>query len=111
MASQQPAEYQDVRLAEVVRLGLANSDVLRDVGGTVVRSPETTHTQFDAAIVETDPLLGIEAGRSAPLMLSGRPVCFPKTTIAKSTTSFSVAARVPCSKTWGRFKRSCPSER
>ena len=65
VTSGEPAEYQDVGLAEVVQLGLANSDVLRDVGGTVLRVPEGTRTQFDAAIAETDPLLGIESALSA----------------------------------------------
>ena len=65
VSSSQPAEYQDVSLAEVVQMGLANSDVLRDVGGTVLRTPETTRTQFDPAIVATDPAFGIESALSA----------------------------------------------
>ncbi len=65
VSSSQPAEYHDVRLAEVVQMGLANSDVLRDVGATVVQSPETTRTQYDPAIVETDPASGIESALSA----------------------------------------------
>lgn len=65
IASGQPAEYRNVQLAEIVQLAFANSDVLRDVGGTVVRSPETTRTQFDTAVAETDPTLGIESALSA----------------------------------------------
>lgn len=59
------AEYQNVHLAEIVQLAFANSDVLRDVGATVVRSPETTATTFDPAIVESDPMFGIESALSA----------------------------------------------
>ena len=46
------------------RLALANSRVLRDLGGAVVRSPATTRTTIDPAIVETDPRFGIEAALS-----------------------------------------------
>jgi outer membrane protein TolC len=57
-------EYWDVSLEEVIQLALANSRVLRDVGGAVVRSPATTRTALDPAIAETDPRFGIEAALS-----------------------------------------------
>ena len=60
-----PANYRDIQLAEVVSIALANSDVLRDVGGAVLRSPDTTLTAYDPAVVETDPARGIEAALSA----------------------------------------------
>ncbi len=65
VTSGEPAEYQDVRLADVVQLGLTNTDVLRDVGATVVLSPEGTQTKYDPAIIETDPAFGIESALSA----------------------------------------------
>lgn len=58
-------EYWDISLEECIRITLANSRVLRDLGGSVVRSPETTHTSMDPASVETDPRTGIEAALSA----------------------------------------------
>ncbi|MEO1497973.1 MAG: TolC family protein [Planctomycetota bacterium] len=60
-----PAEYRDVALEEVVRLGLQHSTVLRDAGGVVIRSPDTTRTIHDPAIRETDPLTGVEAALAA----------------------------------------------
>ena len=65
LASGEPTEYQDVSLAEVVQLAFANSDVLRDVGATVVRSPDSTRTQYDPGITESDPSTGVEAALSA----------------------------------------------
>jgi outer membrane protein TolC len=57
-------EYRDISLEETIQLALANSRVLRDVGGAVVRSPDATRTATDPAIVETDPRIGIEAALS-----------------------------------------------
>jgi outer membrane protein TolC len=58
-------EYWDVSLQEVIQLSLANSEVLRDLGGATVRAPDTTRTTADVAIVETDPRFGTEAALSA----------------------------------------------
>jgi outer membrane protein TolC len=58
------AEYWDVSLEEVIQLALANSKVMRDLGGAVVRAPATTRTTLDPAIAETDPRFGIEAALS-----------------------------------------------
>ncbi len=52
-------------MAEVVQIGLANSDVLREIGGTVVELPDATRTKYDPAIVETDPAIGVESALSA----------------------------------------------
>lgn len=62
--SDTPPEYWDVTLEQVIQMTLANSQVLRDIGGAVVRSPATTRTTWDAAIVETDPRFGVEAALS-----------------------------------------------
>jgi len=56
--------YWDLSLEEALQITLANSRVLRDLGGAVVRSPGTTRTATDPAIVETDPRAGIEAALS-----------------------------------------------
>jgi hypothetical protein len=58
-------EYCDITLQEAIQQALANSEVLRDLGGAVVRAPETTRTTTDAAIVETNPQFGTEAALSA----------------------------------------------
>jgi outer membrane protein TolC len=57
--------YWDLTLEEAVRLALENSKVLRDLGGTVVRTPEATPTALDPAVIETDPRFGVEAALSA----------------------------------------------
>src|ERR1043165_975236 len=45
-------QYRDISLEEAIHDALANSRVMRDLGGAVVRSPETTRTTFDPATVE-----------------------------------------------------------
>jgi hypothetical protein len=57
-------EYWNLSLEETIQLALANSRVLRDLGGAVVRAPGTTRTAVDPAIAETDPRFGIEAALS-----------------------------------------------
>ncbi|MDX1943935.1 MAG: TolC family protein [Pirellulaceae bacterium] len=58
-------EYWDLSLEEAVRIGLATSRVLRDLGGTVVRAPDTTPTSLETAIQETDPRFGVAGALSA----------------------------------------------
>lgn len=58
------ADYWDISLAEVIQIALANSEVLRDLGGAVVEAPTATRTTLDAAITETDPRFGVEAALS-----------------------------------------------
>ncbi|MCG8449211.1 MAG: TolC family protein [Pirellulales bacterium] len=58
-------EYWDVRLEEVVHMALSQSKVLRDLGGAVLRSPNSLETYWDPALQETDPRFGIEAALSA----------------------------------------------
>jgi outer membrane protein TolC len=57
-------DYWDISLEEAIQLAIANSRVLRDLGGAVVRSPGTMRTSLDPAVVETDPRFGIEAALS-----------------------------------------------
>lgn len=59
-----PQEYWDLRLEEAIRLGLANSKIMRDLGG-VLRSPATVRTIHDPALIESDPRFGVEAALSA----------------------------------------------
>ncbi len=58
-------EYVDLSLQEVLHLALSNSKVMRDLGGTVLRTPENTQTAFGPAIQETSPQFGVEAALAA----------------------------------------------
>jgi len=64
LSTQGAPEYWDMTLEQAIQLALTNSRVLRDLGGAVVRSPGTTRTTLDPAVVETDPRFGIEAALS-----------------------------------------------
>ena len=55
----------ELSLEECIQQALASSKVMRDLGGTVIRSPETVSTNIDPALVFTDPRLGEEAALSA----------------------------------------------
>jgi len=65
LRSLEKAQYRDLQIDEVIQQGLANSRVLRDLGGSVLRSPTSTRTVWDPAIQETDPGAGVEAALSA----------------------------------------------
>lgn len=65
LADTSEPDYWDIPLEEVVQTALAQSKVLRDLGGVVLRSPATIETYWDPAVVETDPRFGIEAALSA----------------------------------------------
>jgi len=58
-------EYKNMSLEEAIHLALTNSKVLRDLGGTVLRSPENLQTPYGSAIQESDPQFGVEAALSA----------------------------------------------
>jgi outer membrane protein TolC len=58
-------KYWDLPLQEAVRLALLNSKVLRDLGGSVIRTPDATPTSLDPAVIETDPRFGVEGALSA----------------------------------------------
>jgi outer membrane protein TolC len=57
-------QYWDMSLEEAIKITLQNSRVLRDLGGAVVRAPDSTRTQMDPAAVETDPRVGVETALS-----------------------------------------------
>jgi hypothetical protein len=60
-----PPPTWDLALEEVVRLGLENSKVLRDLGGSVLRRPDLAQTIHDPAIQATDPRFGMEGALAA----------------------------------------------
>ena len=63
-ARTEPTEYRQIQLDEVIQRGLQNSKVMRDLGGTVLRSPDSIQTRFASAIQYTDPRFGPEAALS-----------------------------------------------
>ncbi len=58
-------ESWNLSLQEVVHLAIQHSKVMRDLGGTILRSPGSAVTSFDPAIRETDPRFGVQAALSA----------------------------------------------
>lgn len=60
----EPAEYWELTLEEAVQVALANSQVVRDLGGRVVSTPDRVATTYDPAIQETNPLYGVESALS-----------------------------------------------
>lgn len=59
-----PREFWDVPLEEAIQLALQNSQVMRDLGGLILRSPQTARSVQVPAIVELDPRFGVEAALS-----------------------------------------------
>ncbi len=50
---------------EAVQTALANSTVLRDLGGQVLQAPGVTRSILNPSIVETDPRFGVESALAA----------------------------------------------
>jgi outer membrane protein TolC len=65
LASTSEINYWNLSLQETVQIALAESRVMRDLGGAVLRSPATAETYWDPAVVETDPRFGVDAALSA----------------------------------------------
>lgn len=65
LKTEEATEYVDMSLEEVMRLALSHSRILRDLGGTVLRTPDVSKAKTDPSIIETDPRLGIEGALSA----------------------------------------------
>ena len=60
-----PPPAWDLTLSTVIQLGLENSKVLRDLGGSVLRRPTLAQTIHDPAIQATDPRFGMEGALAA----------------------------------------------
>jgi outer membrane protein TolC len=52
-------------LQDCVQLALSNSKIIRDLGGTIIRAPQTVNSTLDPALVYSDPRIGEEAALSA----------------------------------------------
>ena len=65
LATPGQTEYWNVTLQEAVQIALAESKVIRDLGGAVLRTPDNVETHWDPAVIETDPRFGVDAALSA----------------------------------------------
>ena len=63
--SESEVTHVDWPLDQVLQYGLEHSTVLRDIGGTILRSPDTITTTLSTQLQETDPRFGMEAALSA----------------------------------------------
>lgn len=64
IADESEIDFEFVSLQEVVHTALQNSRVLRDLGGTVLRSPDSVDTTYDVALQELHPRFGVAAALS-----------------------------------------------
>ena len=60
----QPA-YWEVTLDETLGIAMTNSQVLRDLGATILRAPSQIQTRYARVIQQSDPRFGMEAALSA----------------------------------------------
>ncbi len=58
-------DYLELSLEETMHLALCNSRTLREMGGLVLRAPDSVRTQQDPAITSTDARTGVQAALSA----------------------------------------------
>ena len=65
LATPGQTDYWNVTLQEAVQIALAESKVIRDLGGAGLRTPDNIETLWDPAVVATDPRFGVEAALSA----------------------------------------------
>jgi outer membrane protein TolC len=63
--SKQVPTYWEMTLNEAVRTALEHSQVLRDLGGLVLESPDRMTSVYDYGITATDPRFGIEGALAA----------------------------------------------
>jgi len=57
-------EFWDMKLEEAIRLGLSQSEVMRDLQARVITNPASAATLYDPAIAESNPQFGVEAALS-----------------------------------------------
>jgi hypothetical protein len=57
--------YQDMTLHQVVAIAMQNAEVLRDLGGAILRSPDAVQSNYMTGLQETNPRFGMEAALSA----------------------------------------------
>lgn len=79
------AGFRNMTLQEVMQTALINSRVLLDLGGTVLRTPDTVQTTYGIAAQETDPQYGPEAALGA-LTRNSPPASTPRRVTSSTTT-------------------------
>jgi outer membrane protein TolC len=81
LALQNPSELPsfDLTLQDAIRLALESSDVLRNLGGTVVAAPQGSGTEYDPALTELNPLGGTQAALAAYDATVGSQLFWQKT--------------------------------
>jgi outer membrane protein TolC len=65
LATVETQEYYELSLEETMRHALSNTKILKDLGATVLRAPDTAKSVNDPSLVETDGRFGVEAALSA----------------------------------------------
>lgn len=60
-----PEQFHGMSLQDCIAFGVANSKLMRDLGVTVLRTPQSLASTVDPAAVYTDPRIGEEAALSA----------------------------------------------
>jgi outer membrane protein TolC len=60
-----PENYQDLTLAQAVEHALMNTQVLRELGGVILKAPDQIDTKFSPSAIASDPRYGIEGALSA----------------------------------------------
>ena len=58
-------DYWELSLEEAISTALSNTQVLRDLGATVIKAPDLVKTEHSLALQQTDPRFGMEAALSA----------------------------------------------
>lgn len=65
LTESEPPPFRDLTLQQAIATALSTSEVLRDLQGLVLSSPNNVRTVQDPALRETDPITGVEAALSA----------------------------------------------
>jgi outer membrane protein TolC len=60
-----PENYLDMTVVEAVEYALMNTKILRELGGTILKSPDQVATKFSPSVIASDPRFGIESALSA----------------------------------------------
>lgn len=87
--------YREISAAEVIPIAMANSQVLRDLNATLIRTPALVSTEYQLRLQESDPRFGIEAALSqfdaqlnATAFFQGNDRQFNNTFFGGGTNSF-----------------------
>jgi len=65
LRNSEEVKYREMSFAETVGIAMQNSEILRELGGTILRTPEIVRSNYTTGLQETDPRFGMEAALSA----------------------------------------------